>query len=50
MDSSPNDVIEYFPEGPIDSWENDYYNLTFVVDTATLSDRANLHTEEYDED
>ncbi|KAF3605670.1 hypothetical protein DY000_02048178 [Brassica cretica] len=50
IDSSPDDAIEDFPEGPIDNWENDYYNPTFAVDTATLSDRANLHTEEYDED
>ncbi|KAF2554469.1 hypothetical protein F2Q68_00015572 [Brassica cretica] len=50
IDSSPDDVIEYFPEGPIDSWENNYYSATFAVDTATSSDRANLHTEEYDED
>ena len=50
IDSSPDDVIEDFPEGPIDSWENDYYNPIFAVDTATPSDRANLHTEEYDDD
>ncbi|KAF3486555.1 hypothetical protein F2Q69_00053109 [Brassica cretica] len=50
IDSSPDDVIEDFPEGPIDIWENDYYNPIFAVDTATPSDRANLHTEEYDED
>ncbi|KAF2617898.1 hypothetical protein F2Q68_00040135 [Brassica cretica] len=49
-DISRDDVIEYFPEGLIDSLENDYYNPTFAVDTATPSDRANLHTEEYDED
>ncbi|KAF3510757.1 hypothetical protein F2Q69_00005748 [Brassica cretica] len=45
--SSPDDVIEYFPECPINSWENGYYNPTFAVDTSTPSDRANLHTEEY---
>ncbi|KAF3588347.1 hypothetical protein F2Q69_00029394 [Brassica cretica] len=50
IDSSPDDAIEDFPEGPIDNWENDYYNPTFAVETSTLSDRANLHTEEYDED
>ncbi|KAF3497508.1 hypothetical protein DY000_02053855 [Brassica cretica] len=44
IDSSLGDVIEDFPEGSIDSWENDYYNTTFAVDTATPSDRDNLHT------
>ncbi|KAF3537203.1 hypothetical protein F2Q69_00022309 [Brassica cretica] len=50
IDSSSEDIIEDFPEGSSDSWENDYYNPTFAVDTATPSDRDNLHTEEYDED
>ncbi|KAF2590878.1 hypothetical protein F2Q70_00038710 [Brassica cretica] len=48
--SSPDDSIEDFTEGSIDSWENDYYNPTFAVDTTTPSDIDIMHTEEYDED
>lgn len=44
IDSSPSDIIEDFTEGSIDSWENDYYNSTFAIDTTTPSDLDNLHT------
>ncbi|KAF3567232.1 hypothetical protein DY000_02014960 [Brassica cretica] len=47
--SIANHLEESIDSSP-DDWENDYYNPNFAVDTATPSDGAKLHTEEYDED
>ncbi|KAF3580544.1 hypothetical protein DY000_02031136 [Brassica cretica] len=48
IDSANQKSIEIYKEESIDSspgdWENDYYNSTMAMHTATL------HTEEYDED
>ncbi|KAF2568610.1 hypothetical protein F2Q68_00027324 [Brassica cretica] len=45
--NSPKSIDNHLEES-IDSspnyWENDYYNPTLAVNTATPSDRANLHT------
>ena len=39
INSDPANEIDDFPEGSINSWENDYYQPSFVVNTATPSKR-----------
>ena len=39
IDSDHANEINDFPEGSINSWENDYYQPSFVVNTATPSKR-----------
>ncbi|KAF2573498.1 hypothetical protein F2Q70_00002676 [Brassica cretica] len=47
---SINNHLEESIDGSPDDWENDYYNPTLAVHTATPSAIATLHTEEYEED
>ncbi|KAF3509458.1 hypothetical protein F2Q69_00006604 [Brassica cretica] len=44
------DHLEESIDSSPDDWENDYYNPTLAVHTATPLVRATLHTKEYDED
>lgn len=45
-------MIENFPKGSINSWENDYYQPSFAIQTATPSKRkiSEREHDEYDED
>ncbi|KAF3567029.1 hypothetical protein DY000_02014266 [Brassica cretica] len=47
---SINNHLEESIDSSPDDWENDYYNPTLAVHTATPSAIATLHTEEYEED
>ena len=44
--------IDDFPKGYINSWENDYYQPSFVIQTATPSKKkiSAMELDEYDED
>ncbi|KAF3508560.1 hypothetical protein F2Q69_00007109 [Brassica cretica] len=52
IDSDPVNEIDDFPEGFINSWENDYYQPSFAMQTATPSKRkiSAMDPDEYDED
>ncbi|KAF2610948.1 hypothetical protein F2Q70_00011168 [Brassica cretica] len=52
IDSDPGNEIDDFPEGSINSWENDYYQPSFSIHTATPSERklSAMENDEYDED
>ncbi|KAF3545559.1 hypothetical protein DY000_02007760 [Brassica cretica] len=53
IDSDYAIEIDYFPEGSIESWENDYYQPSFAVHTSTPSKRkmsALEHDEDYKEE
>ena len=52
IDSDPSNEIDDFPEGSINSWEKDYYQPSFTIQTATPSKKKIIVMEpdEYDED
>ena len=52
IDSDHENEIDDFPEGSINSWENDYYQPSFDVHNAIPSKRkmSALEPDEYDED
>ena len=52
IDSNPSYEIDDFPKGSINSWENDYYQPSLTIQTATLSKRkiSEMEPDEYDED
>ncbi|KAF2614597.1 hypothetical protein F2Q70_00012084 [Brassica cretica] len=47
IDRDPANEIDDFPEGYINSWENDYYQPSFTIHTATPSKRKMSATMEY---
>ena len=49
IDNDHANEIDDFPEGSINSWENDYYQPSFTVHTATPSKRKIhiIHPDDY---
>ncbi|KAF3509399.1 hypothetical protein F2Q69_00005713 [Brassica cretica] len=52
IDNDHATEIDNFPEGSVNSWENDYYQPSFAVHTSTPSKRkmSAMEHDEYDED
>ncbi|KAG2293078.1 hypothetical protein Bca52824_039747 [Brassica carinata] len=50
--SDHGNEIDNFPEGSVNSWENDYYQPSFAVHTSTPSKKkmSAMEHDEYDED
>ena len=51
IDNNDANEIDDFPEGSINSWENDYYQPSFAIKTATPSKRkiSAMEPVEYDD-